>query len=570
MGGGIMHPPLENKKLILWAVILFAAGSAISIMILPLAAHFPFISDDYSLIKSALKNPFPIFSRWTDDLDFYRPIVIWTINLNYQISGFNPWSYYLFNFLIHLTVTVVLSALLRKVFSILEIKHSGKIAFLLSLFFFFAPSSMIDIYWISGRTDLLCTLFILLSLLCFTRYLQIGSEYSLLLSILTSAAAALLCKETAVIIILYSFLIARTVYNLSFKQSAVVTIRLYGVLILVYLVVRYIIFYDKVFGYVVYEHFNFVRILSGIFYGTWTLFVPIDILDIYSLLLRNLPLAVFIVGAVCLSIFYLLYTLRAAPIQIKRLSFYSIGISILSICIYAFTFPSSRLMYPHLPFLLFSGGGIILLAIQQKKRLQILAIAVFVCAAIVASSLNVQRFVLVKNYEQSLLQALQECEPISQDDTIVLIGGLSRLGQIIIEFRNGFNEKISIKESGNLNNKICRIYRSVEIDGTDPSEELSYYTHDDTMAIQVTYPGNNLVPNTLDRYTTATYNEDSSIVCIPKNFLPFRRWAPRECDIIFNNKKISETAKIIFLHNRQYFMRQLGQFKAEVLNGEWQ
>lgn len=45
-----------------------------------------------------------------------RPVINFTLALNYAISGYNPWSYHLFNLLIHLSAALCLMGVVRRTF----------------------------------------------------------------------------------------------------------------------------------------------------------------------------------------------------------------------------------------------------------------------------------------------------------------------------------------------------------------------------------------------------------------------------------------------------------------------
>jgi len=564
-----MHLPTRHRNNGLIQIAFFVGiVFAIAIIIIPLVAHFPFIADDYSLIKSSLKNPFPIFSAWTEHDFLYRPLPILTFNLNYHISGNDPWSYYLLNFLVHLATTLSLFFLLRKLFSLLEITKSHRLATLLSTFFFFSPQALIDVYWISGRTDLLCTLFMLLSLLAFIRYICQQSFMNWLLT-MGFALGTVLCKETAIIIILYAIVISRTVFDHSYKESASIVSRTYGVLMLCYLAARFFMFHGLMFGNISTNPFSLNKIISSAFYGLWSLLVPIDILDIYSLYVNNIIFVMLASGLVMFAILFLLFRLRHTPQRIKRFSYYAICFSMISLLIYTNSFPSSRLLYAHLPLLLFAGGGIFIAITQYRHWLCTSSAIILIITLFMTSSLNIYRSILIANLEKDLQQSIHQCSPITQNDTIVLLGGICRIGQLIAYFNHGLSEKISIQNTGYFYSTICKSYGSVALDGTNPSVELSYHLHKDTIVLVTNDAGSSLVPNLIDRFSTVTYNEDSSIICIPDKYLRFRRSAPRECAVVFDNKKIPNTAKIIFIHKGQYYMRSLNKFKSEIRSGIW-
>ena len=409
----------------------------------------------------------------------------------------------------------------------------------------------------------------LLSLFALIRYICQQSLMNWLLT-MGFALAAVLCKETAIILILYAIVISRTVFDHSYKESARIVSRTYGVLMLCYLIARFFMFHGRMFGTITRNWFSLNRIISGALYGLWSLFVPIDILDIHSLLVKNIILVMLASGLVMFSILFLLFRLRHTPRRIKRFSYYAICFSMISLLIYTNSFPASRLMYAHLPLLFFGAGGIILFITQYRHWLGTLSVAIFIGAVVITSSLTMYRSVLIANFEKEIQQSIQQCSPILKNDIIVLVGGLCRIGQVPAYFNHGLSEKISFQNAGNYDNTVCKSYGSIALDGTNPLIEVVYRFHQDTITLVTMDAGSSLVPNLTDRFQSVTYNEDSSIVYYPRKFLPFRRSAPRECAVIFNSAKIAPSAKIVFLYRGHYYMRTLGQFKEELVSGLWQ
>ena len=97
----------------------------------------------------------------------YHPLTIISLAINFAISGTDPSSYMIFNLLLHLANTVLVY------YFILQIS-SGKnyVAVFTALIFGIHPMHVESVAWISERKDLLYTLFFLLSLIQYWRFLQ--------------------------------------------------------------------------------------------------------------------------------------------------------------------------------------------------------------------------------------------------------------------------------------------------------------------------------------------------------------------------------------------------------------
>jgi len=138
-----------------------------------------FIFDDYPAIIS---NP-KILSLWPPWEPFIppaytpvrdRPVVNFTLAVNYALSELNTWSYHLLNLLIHLSSSLVLFAVLRRTFTnpILPERYARSATILslsTALLWMVHPLQTESVIYIIQRQESLCGLFYLLTLYCFIR-----------------------------------------------------------------------------------------------------------------------------------------------------------------------------------------------------------------------------------------------------------------------------------------------------------------------------------------------------------------------------------------------------------------
>jgi tetratricopeptide (TPR) repeat protein len=133
----------------------------------------PFIWDDLQLIFDSPRvmeiQPLRAYwgsSFWTrGDVEplgrnYYRPLSILSLALDHKVHGTNPGGYHLTNGLFHAANAVLLFALLRR--RQLTTTLAGLLAFAWASF----PRLTEAAAWISGRTDVLATFFVLIGLLC--------------------------------------------------------------------------------------------------------------------------------------------------------------------------------------------------------------------------------------------------------------------------------------------------------------------------------------------------------------------------------------------------------------------
>jgi tetratricopeptide (TPR) repeat protein len=145
----------------------------LSLLIFVPAVRGPFLYDDIPLIQV---NPYihqwGFYKHWfTHDfwsvaeeirqfsvpLNYYRPLVTTSYAADWILGGGTAVAFHLVNFLWHGLVGLLVFFTLYR-----WLKHR-EVAFLLALLFAFHPSKGESVAWISGRTDIVCSAFLLLA-----------------------------------------------------------------------------------------------------------------------------------------------------------------------------------------------------------------------------------------------------------------------------------------------------------------------------------------------------------------------------------------------------------------------
>jgi len=173
--------------------------------------------DDYHLVEqnadflSDLSNLPRLFSENTFVLQnrsraYYRPLLFVSFMLDAQIFGTSAGGYHLHNVLLHVVVSVLFFALLRK----LKIEPAPALAW--TMLYATHPVLTRTVAWIPGRCDLLLSVFLLVSLMGFIMYTRTKSKAAYIIH-LVMLTLALFTKETAV------FLIPLCVAYLGFLNS---------------------------------------------------------------------------------------------------------------------------------------------------------------------------------------------------------------------------------------------------------------------------------------------------------------------------------------------------------------
>jgi len=134
----------------------------------------------------------------------YHPLTMWSLSLNYRLSGIEPGSYHLLNLLLHVANTAL-------VFFFVWMLSGGRrwTSVVTSLFFGIHPMHVESVAWIAERKDVLFAFFYLIGLITYLRYLErrrlpwLG--FTLLVFILSAASkpAAVVFPLTLLAIDLY-------------------------------------------------------------------------------------------------------------------------------------------------------------------------------------------------------------------------------------------------------------------------------------------------------------------------------------------------------------------------------
>ena len=123
----------------------------------------------------------------------YHPLTMFSLALNFAISGENEWSYHLFNLLFHLVNCFLVYRL-----ALLLSKNNSLIALVTSLLFGIHPLHVESVAWISERKDVLYALFFIAGHIAYTRYIDTASKKQYWL-ILLFVILSLMSKPAAVI-----------------------------------------------------------------------------------------------------------------------------------------------------------------------------------------------------------------------------------------------------------------------------------------------------------------------------------------------------------------------------------
>ncbi|HEY7728093.1 MAG TPA: tetratricopeptide repeat protein [Candidatus Eisenbacteria bacterium] len=183
-------PPRSRTRALLWL-----AG----ILALTFVVYIPSIGNDftnwddqiYVTENPLLARPGASTVLTTPVSGNYHPLTIWSLALNYRLSGLHPASYHWLSLLLHLGNTALV---LLFVLALSKGRLWTSVA--CSLFFGIHPMHVESVAWIAERKDVLYTFFYLLGLIAYLRFVDrrqkaglVGAWVAMVLSVASKPAA---------------------------------------------------------------------------------------------------------------------------------------------------------------------------------------------------------------------------------------------------------------------------------------------------------------------------------------------------------------------------------------------
>lgn len=117
-------------------------------------------------VKQGLTGKGIIWAFTTTEACFWHPLVWLSYMLEYTLFGEKPFIYHLTNLLLHIANTLLLFAVLNRM------THSAWGSWFVAALFAVHPLHVESVAWIAQRKDVLSTLFFMLTLLAYVRYVS--------------------------------------------------------------------------------------------------------------------------------------------------------------------------------------------------------------------------------------------------------------------------------------------------------------------------------------------------------------------------------------------------------------
>jgi len=123
-----------------------------------------FVLDDHDLLERvipSLQTPIDAWKTGNAFQSYYRPVFLTSLYLDHQLFGDQAWGFHAINLILHLLATWCAFVLAEKIF------RNPTAAAASALLFAIQPVHTENVSWVSGRTDILCAIFVFLSLSAF-------------------------------------------------------------------------------------------------------------------------------------------------------------------------------------------------------------------------------------------------------------------------------------------------------------------------------------------------------------------------------------------------------------------
>lgn len=213
-----------------------------------------FLSDDFAQIGRVLHKDFSV--TWGQAHGgFFRPLFILSYIVDGRIWHDRPLGYHLTNILLHALNSFLVFKLGLRLLQNLKLpaKSIKAAAGAAAVLFLLHPSHTEAVTWISGRADLLATLFCLATLWCYCAFVNARRSVHLILA-LAFCTLALLAKESAICL---PFLILIVGLYLSRGRRVLIEFGAMLVILIAFILVRASFLGSIVGGYGAGQHLNF-------------------------------------------------------------------------------------------------------------------------------------------------------------------------------------------------------------------------------------------------------------------------------------------------------------------------
>jgi hypothetical protein len=399
--------------------------------------NFPFLSDDYVFLKW-----YRPFWRGSGTPEFFRPLYNLIFWLLANISGGSPQLFHIANYLLHLTNSILIYTLVYR------FQRSKTPAIICFTVFLLNPLQLEASLWISGMQELLWAFFVLAALKCYTGKKELSSKR--IIATLILIICALLCKETAVCIILLLplfdlvyFKMKRGPYLLAIYISVIVLLLAYIFLRRIYAITPGTDFFSM-------PDLFFVKQLLSTPYRFFTL--PLNTVTVNLPVWIPLIISIFIAGLLFVTIVY-----RRASI---RLLFGPLIIIISTLPVFKGFFVSADLFSARYIYFAAFGWALFLVYLLSIIKIHKVLLSTIIGLALLLTwtlhlniipwrtagsiALDIRRSICLGNNPQSIISEWMK----RKGKALEIKNGVPIQYQGVSIFLNGYSEMLKLVNSG--------------------------------------------------------------------------------------------------------------------------
>jgi hypothetical protein len=367
----------------------------------------PFLSDISNIVRSFSTHA---FTSHRAESVYYRPILLISYILDYQIWKTNPMGYHLTNVLLHVIVCLL-------VFILTDVILKEKLAALFaSLVFALHPVQVESVAWIAGRNDILLTLFILLMLLFYHAYRTAETHRQRYLMFAVFAfAAGLFTKESAAFFILllpvHDRWLRRREKSLLSGQRMMYSYLWFIIILILYLFIRFNIFgaiigAEKLYGRLPFS--SRIELLPAfIMENLRLMIVPLRLSIDHPLdkVIWTEPPWIWISPIIILLIAFAWWQRRSTPTFTYGMAWIGIGL-LPTINI----FPMAVPIFEHRLYIVLVGCTILIVTLLYQNRIfdSRVRLAILFVITITAAILSYTRIPVWQNSEQLWMDAIEK------------------------------------------------------------------------------------------------------------------------------------------------------------------
>jgi tetratricopeptide (TPR) repeat protein len=234
----------DNRIVLILAIVIVIFCS----ILYTKSIKVPFIYDDWNSIaeNSHIQKLWPIWEAMSSPPGSGiedRPIVCLSLSINYALGKYNPQGYHIFNLVIHILSTLVLMGIIRRTLLLPKFKKQFSdsapwLAFSVAIIWTIHPLLTEAVTYVIQRTELLMSLFYLLTLYCSIRYWTSSQKTSWLIAAIVFCIMGVGSKEVMfsapLIVFIYHWLFISGSFNKSLNNNKILFAGLFATWLLLF------------------------------------------------------------------------------------------------------------------------------------------------------------------------------------------------------------------------------------------------------------------------------------------------------------------------------------------------